>query len=67
LLPQVKTITDQQATHKIIYVCTKNTFDKLTTLRQQVKVEIAALKGEVAGQKEAVAPLTDKIKAALAI
>jgi len=49
LLAQAKTITDQQAAHKIIYDAAKTTYDKLTTLRQQVKDEIAALKGEAAG------------------
>jgi len=53
--------------HKIIYDGTKTTHDELTTLHQQVKDEIAALKGEAAGQKEAVETLTDKIKPALVI
>jgi len=67
LLAQAKTITDQQAAHKIIYDGAKTTYDELTTLRQQVKVEIAALKSEAAGQKEAVETLSDKIKATLVI
>jgi len=67
LLAEAKTITDQQAAHKIIYDGGKTTYDELTTLRQQVKDEIAALKGGAAGQKEAVETLTDKIKAALVI
>jgi len=67
LLAQAKTITDQQAAHKIIYDGAKTTYDELTTLRQQVKDEIAALKGEAAGQKEVVETLTDNIKAALEI
>jgi len=67
LLAQAKTIMDQQAAHKIIYDAVKATYDELTTLRQQVKDEIAALKGEATGQKEAVETLTDKIKAALVI
>jgi len=67
LLAQAKTITEEQAAHKIIYDGAKTTYDELTTLRQQVKDEIAALKGEAAGQKEAVETLTDKIKAALVI
>jgi len=67
LLAQAKTITDQQAAHKIIYDDPKTTYDELTTLRQQVKDEVAALKGEAAGQKEAVETLTDNIKAALVI
>jgi len=66
-LAQAKTITDQQAAHKIIYDGAKVTYDELTTLRQQVKDEIAALKGEATGQKEAVETLTDKIKTALVI
>jgi len=66
-LPQAKTITDQQATHNIIYDDAKATYDELTILRQQVKDEIAALKGEATGQKEAVETLTDKIKATLVI
>ena len=45
LLAQAITITDQQAAHKIIYDGAKTTYDKLTTPRQQVKDEIAALKG----------------------
>ena len=49
LLAQVKTITDQQAALKIIYDGAKTTYDELRTLRQQVKDEIAALKGEAAG------------------
>jgi len=52
-LGQAKTITDQQAAHKIIYDCAKATYDELTTLRQQVKDEITALKGEATGQKAA--------------
>ena len=67
LLPQAKTITEQQAGHKIIYDGAKTTYNELTTLRQQVKDEIATLKGEATGQKEAVETLTDKIKAALVI
>jgi len=66
-LAQAKTITDQQAAHKIIYDGAKVTYDELTTLRQQVKDKIAALKGEATGQKEAVETLTDKIKTALVI
>jgi len=62
LLAQAKTISDQQAAHKIIYDDAKATYDEFTTLHQQVKDEIAALKGEAAGQKEAVETLTDKIK-----
>jgi len=45
LLAQAKTITDQQAAHKIIYDGAKATYNKRTTLRQQVKDEIAVLKG----------------------
>jgi len=67
LLAQAKTITDQQAAHKIIYDAAKATYNELTTLRQQVKDEIAALKGEATGQKEEVETLTDKIKAVLVI
>jgi len=67
LLAQAQRITDQQAVHKIIYDGAKATYDELTTLRQQVKDEIAALKGEAAGQKEEVETLTNKIKAALLI
>jgi len=67
LLAQAKTITDQQAAHKIIYDGPKATYEELTTLRQQVKDEIAALKGQAEGQQEAVATLTDKIKATLVI
>jgi len=66
-LAQAKTITDQQAAHKIIYDGAKGTYDELTILRQQVKDEIAALKGEATSQKETVESLTDKIKAALVI
>jgi len=66
-LAQAKTITDQQAAHKIIYDGAKVTYDELTTLRQQEKDEIAAPKGEATGQKEAVDTLTDKIKTALVI
>jgi len=65
LLAQAKTITDQQAAHKIIYDGAKATYDELTILRQQVKDEIAVLKGEATTQKEAVETLTNKIKAAL--
>jgi len=61
LLTKAKTITDQQAAHKIIYDGTKSTYDEFTPVRQQVKDEIAALKSEAAGQKEAVETLTDKI------
>jgi len=57
-----KTITDQQAAYRIIYDGAKATYDKLTTLRQQVKDEIAAVKDEATGQKKAVETLTDKIK-----
>jgi len=39
----------------------------LTTLRQYIKHEIAALKGQAEGQQEVVATLTDKIKATLVI
>jgi len=67
LLAQAKTITDQQAAHKIIYDGAKSTYYELITLRQQVKDEIAALKGEGAGQKEAVETRTDKIKGTLVI
>jgi len=67
LLAQAKTITDQQAAHKIIYDGPKATYEELTTLCQQVKDEIAALKGQVEGQQETVATLTDKIKATLVI
>jgi len=67
LLAQAKTITDQQAAHKIIYNGAKVTYDELTTLRQQVKDEIAALKGEATGQNDAVETLTDKIKTPLVI
>jgi len=65
LLAQAKPITDQQAVHKIIYEGAKATHEELTTLRQQVKDEIAALKGQAEGQQEAIATLTDKIKATL--
>jgi len=65
LLAQAKTITDHQAAHKIMYDGAKVTYDELTTLCQQVKDEIAALKGETTSQKEAVETLTDKIKTAL--
>ena len=54
LLAQAKTITDQQAAHKIIYDGAKANYNELTILRQQVKEEIAALKGEATSQKEAV-------------
>jgi len=67
LLAQAKTITEHQAAHKIICDGAKATYDELTILRQQVKDEITPLKGEAAGQKEAVERLTDKIKAALVI
>ena len=67
LLAQAKTITDQQAAHKIIYDGAKVTCDDFTTLRQQAKDEIAALKGEATGQKEAFEILTDKIKTAVVI
>jgi len=67
LLAQAKTITDQQAAHKIIYDGAKATYEELTTLRQQVKDEMAALKGQAEGQQEEVATLTDKIKATLGI
>jgi len=67
LLAQAKTLTDQQAAHTIIYNGAKTTYDELTTLRQQVKYEIPALKGEATGQKEAVETLIDKIKAVLVI
>ena len=67
LLAQAKTITDQQAGHKILYDIAKTTYDELTTLRPQVKDEIATLKGEAAGQKEAVETRTNKIKTALVI
>jgi len=50
LLAQAKTLTDQQAAHKIIYAGAKATYVELTTLRQQVKDEIAALKGQAEGQ-----------------
>jgi len=66
-MAQAKTITDQQAAYKIIYDGAKGTYDELTTLHQQVKDEIAALKGEATVQKEAVETLTDKIKTALVI
>jgi len=67
LLAQAKTITDQQAAHKFIYDGAKATYEELTTLRQQVKDEIAALKGQAQGQQEVVATLTDKIKATVVI
>jgi len=67
LLAQAKTLTDQQAAHKIIYDGTKATYEELTTLREQVKDEIAPLKGQAEGQQEPVATLTDKIKATLVI
>jgi len=67
LLAQAKTITDQSAALKIIYDGAKTTCHELTTLPQQVKDEITVLKGEAAGQKEAVETLTDKSKAALVI
>jgi len=62
LLAQAKTITDQQAAHKIIYNGAKVTYDELTTPSHQVKDEIAALKGEATAQMGAVETLTDKIK-----
>jgi len=64
-LAKAKTITDEQAGHKISSDGAKATYDELTTLRQQEKDEIAALKGEATGQKEVVETLTEKIKAAL--
>ena len=67
LLAQAKTIADQQAAHKIIYDAAETTYDALTTLRQQVKDEIAALKCEAAGLKEAVETHSDIIKATLVI
>jgi len=67
LLAQAKTITDQQAAHKIIYDGAKATYEELTTLRQQVKDEIATLKGQAEAQQEAVPTLTDKIKATLVL
>jgi len=67
LLAQAKTITNQQAAHKIIYDGAKATYEELTTLRQQLKDEIAALKGQAEGQQIAVATLTDKITATLVI
>jgi len=67
LLALAKTITDQQAAHKIIYDGAKATYDEHTTFRQQVKDEIAALKGEATGQKEAVETLSGKIKPELVI
>jgi len=50
-----------------MYDGAKATYEELTTLRQQVKDVIAALKGQAEGQQEAVATLTDKIKATLVI
>jgi len=67
LLAQANTITDQQEAQKIICGGAKVTYDKFTTLRQQVKDQIGALKGEATGQKEAVETFTDKIKPALVI
>jgi len=67
LLAQGKTNTDQLAAHKIIYNGAKVTYAELTTLRQQVKDEIGALKGEATGMKEAVETPYDKIKTALVI
>jgi len=54
LLAQAKTITERQAAHKIIYEGAKTTYDEFTTLYQEVKDKIVALKGEAASQKEAV-------------
>jgi len=51
LFAQAETIADEQATHKIIYDGAKVTCDELTTLRQQVKDEIAAPKGEATEKK----------------
>ena len=39
----------------------------MTTLHQQVKDEIDAFKSQTKGQQEAVATLTDKLKATLVI
>jgi len=66
-LVQAKTTNDQQAAHEITYDSTIATYEELTTLRQQVKDEIAALKGQAEGHQEAVATLTDKIKPTLVI
>ena len=51
----------------MIYDGAKATYEELNTLRQQGKDEIAALKGQAEGQQEAVATLTDRIKATLVI
>jgi len=51
----------------MIYDSAKATHNELNTHRQQIKDQIAALKGEATGQKEAVETLTDKIKAVLVI
>ena len=67
LLSQATTITDQLAAHKIIYDGAKATNEELTTIRLQVKDEAAAIKGQAEGQQEAVATLTDEIKATLVI
>jgi len=67
LLTQANAITDQQTAHKIIYDGAQATYEDLTTLRQEVKGEIAPLKGQSKGQQEAVTTLTDKIKATLVI
>ena len=67
LLAQAKTITDQQAVHRIINDGAKATYEELTTLRQQVNNQIAALKGQAEGQQEEVATLTYQIKATLVI
>jgi len=59
------TFYPMKAGHKIICDGAKATYEELTTLRQQVKDEIAALKGQAEGQQEAVATLTEKIKETL--
>jgi len=66
-LGQTKTITDQKAACKIVYDVVKASHDELITLGQQLTDEIAALKGEAAGQMETVATITNKIKTALVI
>jgi hypothetical protein len=67
LSAQAKTITDQSAAYKIICEGAKATHNELTTLRQQVKDQIAALKGEPTGHKKVVETLPGKIQGVLVI
>ncbi|KAF8435865.1 hypothetical protein BGX38DRAFT_1274852 [Terfezia claveryi] len=54
LKAQATSLREQQQAHTIAFEEAKKAYEDLTTLQEQVKVEIAAQKGQAEGQQEAV-------------